>query len=600
VVAIIASRNTPRALRWLASLAILALSLALSPPAWCETSLRTEVSPSQGSTEDVFSFAVVIEGSRNAAAPKISGGSDFEVSFLGPNSFVSIINGVVTARTTYMYQLKPLHEGRLQTPAVRVTIEGRELEAPPEVVEVSKGEPRQASAPHGGAAPVFIRQSATPSSVYEGQQLVNIVDIYTSVDLADLAPLDLSADGFWQESISEGDRAQRVIDGHPYQSVQFVKALYPLASGARKLPARLLKAKAARPQGAQPPQDPYDPFASTFFDSFFRRVEFENISLKSNEITVQVRPLPPVPADLQAIIGTVPIVGATTLSVDSDVSIAQVGESKTITYHLVSEGNINPVTSLKLEAPEGVKTYEERPEMKRERKGARLLLHRIFRFSVVPLKPGLAKIPPLRVAFFDPAAGEYRIAASKEVAFAVQGQAAGDPRTAGTTSSGSSLHTALPTMPPLPFGPDLEFEERGLAERVLELFSIKSALLLLTAIIGATLIVAMALRLRPLPPPIGLAPSDLDRAGTLPELEAFMRSLVASRLPGLGERSSLDEIRARIAAEVEDADIALSLRDLFDELEVLRYGGGGTALSHDLGAIKERARRLLTQWRPRR
>jgi len=374
-----------------------------------------------------------------------------------------------------------------------------------------------------------------------------------------------------------------------------VKALYPLSSGKLYLPPRVLKAKAAIPSpAANQPIDPFDPFNSGgLFDSFFQRVQYQSISLKSNEIKLDVQPLPQAPADIQALLGPVPIVGSTSVSVDSDVSISKVGESKTLTFHVVSEGNINPLTTLPLVVPEGVKSYEERPETKRERKGAKLLLHRYFRFSIVPLKPGLIKIPPARVAFFSPSTGRYEVASSKEIAFAVQGQpidssAATGPARASTASSG-----AIPTMPPLPFGPDLEYEAATLVERVTELFSLKSALLALSGVIGLLGIIALFLKLRPAPPPEGLSSADLAQVTSLDSLERFIRNLLARRLKGLKPESSLDEIRARIAAEIQNQESALTLRTILDELEVLRYGGPQGTAPSQLDALKDRLNPLL-------
>ena len=585
-----------------ATLTLLAALLHGSAAAHAEVSVRAEVSPQAGDTDELFTFAVVIEGARSAAAPELVGGADFSVRYIGPNSFVSIINGSVTARTSHIFQMTPRRKGELLTPGARVTLEGRTFDVEPLKVQVAKGKP----APPGGGKPgeseILFRQSATPSSAYEGQQVINIVDLYTSVSLAELAPIDLTTDGFWQEPISDGDRSQRNVNGRPYEAIQFTKALYPLASGTLIIPARRFRAKAVRPPrgGGGAPFDPFDPFANDLMSQLFQRPEFEEVSLRSNQVTLTVKPLPAPPPDIQPLLGSSTLVGETVISVDSDVSLGRVGESKTITYHVATEGNINPLTELPFVAADGLKVYPERPETRRERRGGKLVLHRSFPFSVVPLKPGLIRIPPIRLAYFDPESGKYAVTASKEVSFAAQGESLldekGKPR-----SGGSGSVSPLPTLPPLPFGPDLQYEEASLFERLSAAVSLKAALLLVSALLGIWLLVSLGSRLRRTPPPEGLAAADLDRAQTLGELEDFLRRLAIHRIPSLRADATLDEIRARVSAQIQDPDLSLTVRAVFDELELLRYGSPGQAQNGDgTERLKSRVRELLSLWHPAR
>lgn len=579
-------------------LLLIATMLVGGTAAYAQVSVRAEVSPQSGDTEDIFTFAVVIEGARSAAAPSLSGGSDFQVRYVGPNSFVSIVNGSITARTSHVFQMTPKREGELLTPAARVTIDGRDYEVAPMSVQVEKGKPSSNLNGKPGDADVIFRQSATSSTAYEGQQVVNIVDLYTAVSLTDLEPMDPTTDGFWQEPISEGDRAQRNVNGRPYETLQFVRALYPLASGTLVIPPRRLRAKALRPPRNRGSSsfDPFDPFSNDLVDQLFQRPEYEQISLRTNQVSLTVKPLPPAPAELQPLLGPSTLVGDTSVTVDSDVSLGRVGESKTITYHVVSEGNLNPLTELSMAAPDGLKVYPERPETKRERRGGKLLLRRSFPFSVVPLKPGLIKIPPVQLAFFNPEKGQYELAVSKEVSFAAQGESLVDER-GKPRGSASAPNSPLPTLPPLPFGPDLEYNEATLLESITSAISLKTALLIASVLFGLWLLITLAARLRGAAPVEGLTRDDLERVETLPQLEDFLRRLAASRIPMLREESSLDEIRARVSSQTKDPDLALAVCSVFDELELLRYGTPGQAEDREgTGGLKARVRPLLKAW----
>lgn len=578
--------------------AISGLCFLSAPDALAQVSARSEVSPQSGDTDEIFTFSVVIEGARGAAAPRLSDSQDFDVRYVGPNSFVSIINGSITARTSHIFQMTPRREGDLLTPSARVTVEGQSIDLPPLRVHVSKVTPQKAGDSKPGESEIIFRQSATPSSAYEGQQIINILDLYTSVSLPEIAPFDLATDGFWQEPISEGDRAQRTVNGRQYETIQIVKALYPLASGKLIIPSRLFRGKAARQVRHRSANtfNPFDPFSNDIFDSFLQRVEYEDLSLRSNQIVLDIKPLPPAPADIQPLLGPATLVGDTTLAVDSDVSIARVGDSKTITYHVASEGNLNPLTELTITTPEGLKVYPERPETKRERRGGKLVLHRYFPFSIVPLKPGYIKIPPVRLAYFNHESSSYGIASSKEVAFSVQGEPL--VRDSGGAQPSHGLSSSpVPTLPPLPIAPNLEYEDATPLERALEAVSLKSAVLIASVLLALWLLLALSARLRPTASPEGLSVADLAKVGSLPELERFLRALATSRIPSLREDASFDEIRAKVAIVVKDQETALSIRSVFDELELLRYGSSVSADADSIARLKQRAQALLRGWR---
>lgn len=577
--------------------ALIVIGCFVVVPALAQVTVRADISPQQGTTQDIFVFSVRVDGSRSAATPRLSTSADFDVTFVGPQSFIANINGVTTQRVSYIYHLTPKREGTLQTPAISVSVDGKTLEYGPVSVVVSQAA-KQADNGSGGAPKdlVFLRQSAAPVSLFEGQQLINTLDLYTRVGLNDPALDDLATDGFWQETITEGDRSQRIVDGLDYQSIQVVKALYPLRSGKLTLPGRLLKARAAipRPRAGGPSGfDPFDPFNTDIFGGFFQQIEERPIAITSNEITVQVKPLPPAPPEIKPLLGSVPIVGSTKVTVEYDLASIKTGESKSVTVHVATDGNLNPLNELKLAAPDGVKVYEERPETKRERKGAKLVLHRLFRYSVVPLKPGLIKIPPVELAFFNPSSNVYEVARSGDIAFAVHGEAIGSG--SNNAQSGARIG-GIPTMAPIPFGPDLAYEEASFWERFSEMISLKSAILIAAIIAGLALVLFIFVSLRPAPFPDGLSGRDLDQVTSLAELESFIRRLVAERIPSLKAESSLDEVRARIASQVKNPDVALALRAILDELEILRYGSREGQSSQELEPLKTRLRSLLKSW----
>ena len=586
------------------TLAALLIILLATSSALAQSILTTDIAPQSGTLDDLFIFTVTIEGSQTGSAPLLSGGDDFELQLIGPQTRLSIINGVVNSKISYVYHLTPKRVGRLLTPAVEVDINGDDLAAAAINVEISKAAPPSNADSFTNGARIILKQSAAPTEIYQGEQLVNSLDLYTRVELVEPALDDLSTDGFWQESIIDGDRARRLINGTEYVTVQIAKALYPLRSGILQLPARSLRAKVPNIRTVRQ-NNGLDPFGNDLFQHLFRQVEYQQLSLVSNEISVQVKPLPAIPAELHRLLSGVPIVGATEIKLEYDPITIKVGESKSITIEVSSAGNLNPLKNITLVAPGGLKIYEERPDTKKERRGDLLIMRRYFRYSLVPLKPGFFRVPAAQLAFFNPASARYEVLKTSEIAFAVQGEALTAGQAADSSHSDTPRSGLIPTLPPVPIGPGLEYEEVTLLESLSEQISTQFALLLLTTVIALGLLIKIGASTKPRAAPLGLSHKDLEQLETLPQLESFLRALVAQRIAGIRQESTNDEIRARITIGVRERELALALRTLFDDIELLRYSspakrdGSATATEpgiEELPALKERIRGILSQW----
>lgn len=598
---------------WHRPLWLVLLSVVWALPAllYAAPSVRTEITPTSGSLDDLFLFTVTVEGASRSAPPLLSGGTDFTLELLGSQTALSIGSNGVDPKASYFYNLKPKREGEILTPAVEIELGGEKLTAKPIKVQI-RGSTR--SGPSGSTPgdaiakdKVFARQSAVPTSVYQGQQVVNTVALYTQLELPQFVIEDLGSDGFWQESLVDDDRSTKVINGREHMVVQVKKALFPLRSGTLELPARKVRAKVPVRQRTRPGPG-FGFFDDDIFGGFFDSIELKDIEIVSNTASVEVLPLPPAPAEIQPFLGTIPVVGATSLELSYPPDAINVGESKTVTVTIVSTGNLKPLKSLPLASQPGVKIYEERPESRTDRRNSQLVTRQSFRFSVVPLKPGLIRIPKLQVAFFDPHKKSYALAQTSDIAFPVSGKAiAGADHTATTSSAantpGAQAHDngrprLVPTLPPVPMGPPLRYEEPTVLQKLSQQVSLQLALLLLCALTALILIVLVASRLRTKRTvPATLSVSEIDRGTSLKELERALRRLAGSRLGGVREDSTFDEIRSMVASQVPDRELALAIRSLLDDLEVLQYGSPSEDGQDELPALRRRLKDLARQWR---
>ena len=93
------------------TLAVLLIILLATSSALAQSILTTDIAPQSGTLEDLFIFTVTIEGSQTGSAPLLSGGDDFELQLIGPQTRLSIINGVVNSKISYVYHLTPKRVG---------------------------------------------------------------------------------------------------------------------------------------------------------------------------------------------------------------------------------------------------------------------------------------------------------------------------------------------------------------------------------------------------------------------------------------------------------------------------------------------------------
>jgi hypothetical protein len=594
---------------------ILVMTITASFPvkAIAQIKLHSEITPSSGNIDDLFIFTVTVEGTSSGEVPLLSGGGDFDLEFLGPRTSTLIVNGDVSSRSSFIYQLTPKREGELQTPAAELEWNGQRLSAPSIAVSIGR-----AATPHATpdaerdqpvGAKLSLQQSTSPSTVYQGQQVVHTTMFLSRVEISGFQLEDSSADGFWKEPLAQNERSAKVINGEEYLSVRFKDALFPLRTGNLTLPPRKLRAAVVhRVKRRSFPG--FDLFGDDLLSDLFATAETKFVNLTSEPTSIQVKPLPPAPAEIAPLVGPVPIVGKTSIELDYPLEAIKVGEVKNIAVTVISRGNLNPLKALQVTPPDGVKVYEDRTESRSDKRGAELITHKIFRYSVVPLRPGLIKVPAFRVAYFDPESASFAVAQSPDVVFPVRGEAISglDVNPNGDTAglspnrssedalrgpADSSANVAIPETNQH----SMRYQEASFLETLTKSISIQLALLILSAVIAICFLASLFLNQRQRSEQDDfLANTTLAKIQDLRALEDFVRKLSSTRLQGVRPESTLDEIRALVTRQVADPELSLAIRSLLDDLEVLQYGGGLGPDKYDLSALRERVAAIKRQW----
>ena len=402
--------------------------IIVSLPALAQVSPKVTVQPQQGDLQTPFMLSITFSGRdipTQAPRPEAQS-SDFEVRYIGPSSTYEFVNGQSSAKRSFNYRLVPKQTGTLKTPKFMV----RGMELRPLTVKVSKSASR--TAPKNT---VFLRQASAPKRVYQGQQIVNRVDIGYRVPLRNSKLGDLTSEDFWQVSFGKESNSTRVVKGYRYDVTTLKQALFPLKSGTLEIPRRKFTARVPMRSHSRA-FDLLDPFDFSF-GSIFKAQNFEQITVYSEPIKITVAELPTLPNGKT---DQAPIVGTTSWQVSSQSLALKVGQSAQFTVTVTSDGNLDALQDLEISEPEGISLYREETKRQRMENQGRLFTRQTYSYSLVATQAGQTKLKLPEVLTLDLKSKGYKTVGGDIVKIFAKGKSADQP-----TGTQVATLTPLPT-----------------------------------------------------------------------------------------------------------------------------------------------------------
>ncbi len=372
------------------------------------------------SLDDRLVLSVEVSGAGQGSAPELPPLDGFAVAHTERSTQIQIANFQMTTSARYDYTLVPLKAGRLVIGPVTLREGDREQRTPPITVEVlDRGRPVPPSPPPSGAgrpaspaprepdsapgaAPperMFIEIEADKTNPWLREQVILTFRFcYADVALADQPVYEAPpAHGFVEKQLGDGRsvNSTRVINGRRYLVSELKTALYPYRTGELAVgPARLKgNILADSPRRARPPRGFFD-MDDFFGDPFFGGFVKKPFSLVSNELKIDVRPLPKEGAPE----GEVPV-GRYRLAVEAKPREVRAGDPVTLTMTLTGEGDLERVPPPRVRALDGFKSYEPTGSVSAGGK--------TFEQAIVPLDEKITEIPPVIFTYFDPGEGRY-------------------------------------------------------------------------------------------------------------------------------------------------------------------------------------------------
>jgi hypothetical protein len=558
-------------------------AFAASPP------LRAELSANEIGRDETVELTVVVTAGAIDGSPEFETSEDFEVEFLGNATSVQILNGEVRSELRFNYRLSPKRDGALTTPSGSISIDGQVYDVAPLEVRVATVDTARREQPRT----TWVTQKVDTNTVFVGEQLTNTIEIVTSKQLFEAQFGDLTFDGFRHIDIGDEQRSVRLVDGVPHTAITLRKALFPLTAGALTIPSRVLRAKIRvrrAPSQRRWPFDDLNSFSDDLFGDLFGGGELRSVELRTDALAIVVNPLPPPPPGAITWGLATPIVGHTGINVIPEQTTVPFGDAIAATVKIASAGNISLIESLPFPASPDVRVYQEPPRTKVIDSNGVIITEKTFAVSFVPQRGGVITIPALQLTTFDPRAGVYKMASSRQFDITVEGGPA--------VAEAPHQHT-VPTELASDASESTEtYEPLTVWGRFSAAISLGSALLVCGVLCGGGVVIVGIRRTLERKRRRDGWWAAVGSSADPTALRASFRAALAAEF-GLGSDAQLREVIANWSAAERDREGLFALAALADAIDEADYGRGQVSDFEGLRRRAEAFRAILPPQRSR-
>jgi BatD DUF11 like domain len=371
-------------------------------------------------------LAIVVKGSQ-PMEPNIPAVDGLEITPIGQQSSMQVINGAVSVEVRYVYQVTPNRPGNFTIPAIGASGVGSTQPVAFRVERTPGGQsagslrpgssplpaqsfapPQEEDAPQDAKSqPAFLRVVLPKRELTVGELVpVELKACFPAGMSASLNGLPMVAGGaFSLNKLGKNPKQTReIIDGRTYNVITWSSALSAVQAGDYPLNLELpvivrVQEKVTR-GGGNPFKDFFgdeSPFDDSALDDFFGQVTEKPLVLHSDSTPVKIQPLPVQgrPADFSG------AVGKFDLSAEASVAKAVSGDPITLTIKITGQGNFDRVTTNGLVSSAAWKGYQPNSRFEPADTDG-FAGTKVFEQTIVPTQSGSSVIPLMSFSYFDP------------------------------------------------------------------------------------------------------------------------------------------------------------------------------------------------------
>jgi hypothetical protein len=339
-----------------------------------------------------------------------------QISYVGPSSQFSFINGQTSSTVTHHFTVTPQQTGEFTIPALAANVDGQPLRSQPVTLTVLKASAPPPAAINSGSQIAFMKLSLPDKEIYAGEVVTAEMDVYLRDDVQNFSNPQLTstpASGFTVGKVVPGSARRAQIGNRVYTVFPIYVALTALQSGDLSVGPFTLNATLLVPSSNQQSNDP-------FFEQFGIHSPFVNsgeekqVTLATDTLNVESLPLPTenVPANFNGAVGNY------TMTVTAGPTNLAVGDPITIRAQISGRGALD---SLALPDQSAWRDFKIFPPTSKVETTDQLGIEgsKIFEEIVAPQNTDVHALPPFSFSFFDPEQKIYRTLTQPSVQLAV-------------------------------------------------------------------------------------------------------------------------------------------------------------------------------------
>lgn len=350
-------------------------------------------------------LTIEIEGAgRDIPPPDMPTLSMFDVRNQGQSSNFQIINGVMSSSVTYRYALYPKKAGAWPIKNISVVYNNKRyrgndvtLTVMKEDTSVGNSTEERGRTSDGRLRLAFMEAEVDKKNPYVNEQVTLTLKFYVGSSRTSSPEINTPVTtGFWAERVGSSTTYQQQINNHVYKVYEVRFALFPTQTGELTIERVLGR-------------------ITVFRDLLM--FGGEDVSTRSNPVTVNVRPLPDAGRP-DKFTGTI---GSYKMQTQVDKTSVEVNQPITVTVRITGTGNIKAVAEPIIPESEDFRVYQASARENVTRNNYTLGGTKIFEEVFVPRRPGNLKLPALTFNFFNPQTNKYQSISSSEVPITVVG-----------------------------------------------------------------------------------------------------------------------------------------------------------------------------------
>jgi hypothetical protein len=326
--------------------------------------------------------------------PEIPDIKGLRVENAGKSTQVRIVNGQFSSSNTYTYVITALSPGNyklgpfsiragnktITTNAITLTVDGSNA--------AGNNIPAATSSSKLGDR-LFLEVDLPRRRIFLGEKIPINIRLYIrdDVQISDVTYPSLNQPMVSLEQMGKPAQSNRIVNGISYEVVDFATTLSGVKTGKVNLGPFTLNCNMLSRQRS----------GDSLIDEFFSDYEKEPVRLSSNQVALEILPLPLTgqPADFSGGIGHFKVNAS---GGPQDVSQ---GDPITVKLTVSGEGNLNNIAAPQLVNSSGFKVYDA--QRKSSENG-----QTVFEQVLIPLETTVKQVGPYVLTYFDTAAGSYQ------------------------------------------------------------------------------------------------------------------------------------------------------------------------------------------------